>query len=1061
MSLVTTAAGDGVPARTRRQPAAGAVLAVAAFGAFMAFVDATVVNVAFPSIAASFPGSSIGNLSWVLNAYNIVFAGLLVVCGRFADLLGRRRVFAAGLVVFTVTSAACAAANSLDLLIAFRVLQGVGAALLVPSSLAIVVHSATPEHRAHSVSLWGAAAALAAGLGPPLGGALVDVWNWRLTFLVNVPLGVVGWWLSRRTLVESRAPGRRILPDMWGALALSVALGALTLGIVQGKSWGWVSPGTIAAFLAAAVALVLLVSSSRKHRSPVLDPRLLKIRSFGVGNVVIVACGIGLYTYLLTHILWLHYVWGYSLLKAGLAVAPGALVAAVVAAPLGKLADRVGPRAIVVPGALVWAAAYLWYVTRVGVKPDFLGQWLPGQLISGIGVGATLPIASSGSLASVPAGRYATAAAVGSSGRQLGGVLGVAVLTVLIGSAGAAQLPAALRHGWELAGGSFVAAAVVALFFGRVRSEAAAATDSGRRGPVLSDIAEPTVEIASSRDDSDLLTLLPDDIRARVLASGREVRVAAGETLFCAGDRSESMYLVRAGRLQVELPNGILGDIAPGALVGELGLLAGTPRSGTVAAKRDSDLIEIARHDFDALAAGGPEVTAAITSVLARQLQARSPASPATRPAPKIVALVAIDDSAGLPALAELAAAVESGMAESLHVCRLDEVPPEQLERAERDSDRVLLVAGPAGSWHTSCLRQSDRVVVVAADPEPRAVPDLPAGADVVLIGERPQQRQILDWHDMTGCRHVYHAGQERSQWVAKLRPLVSRLTGRSVALALAGGGARSLAHLGVLEVFEEAGVAVDRISGSSMASFIAAVHATGASAAEVDAVVYDEFVRGRPFSDYTLPVSSLARGGRGEAMLRRCFGDLHIEELPRGLIVASTDLWSRSTVYHRRGRVAEAVAASICLPVLFTPRLVDGQALVDGSLSDNCPSRPLAEDDAGPVVAVLIGTGRAGPRSTDRPPSLGETLLRVMQLGGVTVGTGEGGATLTVSPDTRGIGLLEFHQIDEARESGRQAGRAALEALHESGWGSKLMPSAPEAAGAGMRQVSAAGRLR
>ena len=188
---------------------ASRVLLVACFGAFLAFLDATIVNVAFPSIRESFPDSSIGALSWVLNAYNIVFAAFLIVCGRLTDLLGRRRAFVGGIGLFTVASALCAAAPSLELLVAARIVQALGAALLVPASLALVVEAFPGQRRSHAIGLWGATAAVAAGLGPPIGGALVELGGWRWAFLVNIPFGVVAIVVARRQLVESRAPGRR------------------------------------------------------------------------------------------------------------------------------------------------------------------------------------------------------------------------------------------------------------------------------------------------------------------------------------------------------------------------------------------------------------------------------------------------------------------------------------------------------------------------------------------------------------------------------------------------------------------------------------------------------------------------------------------------------------------------------------------------------------------------------------------------------------------------------------------------------------------------------------
>ena len=239
-------------AKTRGRVPEKTVLLVASFGAFLAFLDATIVNVAFPNIRESFPDATISNLSWILNAYSIVFAAFLVVSGRLADLVGRRRTFTNGVLLFTVASVLCALAPSVQVLVAFRVVQALGAALLVPASLALVVEAFPTAKRSHAVGLWGAAAALAAGLGPPIGGALVEWGDWRWAFMVNLPFGLAALWAGRRLLVESRAPGRRRMPDLLGASVSALMLGALTLGIVKGGDWGWTSPATIACFVAAA-----------------------------------------------------------------------------------------------------------------------------------------------------------------------------------------------------------------------------------------------------------------------------------------------------------------------------------------------------------------------------------------------------------------------------------------------------------------------------------------------------------------------------------------------------------------------------------------------------------------------------------------------------------------------------------------------------------------------------------------------------------------------------------------------------------------------------------------
>ncbi|ETW22700.1 hypothetical protein MGAST_18610, partial [Mycobacterium gastri 'Wayne'] len=201
-----------------------AVLLVAAFGAFLAFLDSTIVNVAFPAMQRYFHSQDISSLSWVLNAYNIVLAAFLVTGGRLADLLGRRRMFIYGVVLFTAASVLCAAAATVGQLVTFRVLQGVGAAILIPASLALVVEGFEAARRAHGIGLWGAAAALASGLGPPIGGAIVEISSWRWVFLVNLPLGIVAVVVARRGLVESRAPGRRHIPDLRGAALLAISL---------------------------------------------------------------------------------------------------------------------------------------------------------------------------------------------------------------------------------------------------------------------------------------------------------------------------------------------------------------------------------------------------------------------------------------------------------------------------------------------------------------------------------------------------------------------------------------------------------------------------------------------------------------------------------------------------------------------------------------------------------------------------------------------------------------------------------------------------------------------
>jgi EmrB/QacA subfamily drug resistance transporter len=1020
-------AGDAVSERgSLRRTSRGGALAVASFGALLAFLDATIVNVVFPDIRTSFPGSSIGGLSWVLNAYNIVFAAFLVAAGRLADVFGRRRTFSSGVWLFTLASIACAAAPSLGFLVGARAVQAAGAALLVPASLGLVVEAFPGERRSHAVGLWSATAAVAAGLGPPLGGALVAAESWRLAFLINLPLGLVAVGATRRLLVESRAPGRRTLPDLRGAALQGAALALLTLGVVEGGSWGWASPGVLASFAGAAVAGALFVASSRRHPSPVLDPALLRIRAFAVANAVTLVAGIGFYAYLLNNILWLHYVWGWSLLRSGLAVAPAAVVAALVAGGLGRVADERGHRLIAVPGAVVWAGAYVWYATQVGSSPHFLTEWLPGQVLSGLGVGATLPVLGSAALAAVPGGRFATASAVSASARQLGGVLGVSLLVVLIGTSASAGLDTRIKHGWLFSAACFAAAAVGALLLGSGRADVVE-DDGAVLAPVLEEAPEPFAVAPAAAPES-LLDRLPDGLRERLLAAGEPRTLAAGEWLFHEGDPADALYLLTAGRLEVESGGQRLAEVGAGAFVGELGLLAGTPRGAGVRARRDSRLLRVSGEAFLELLEEDRTLGRTVLARLAVQLQQSRAREPVAPSGPRVVSVVGHGD---VP-LERVAALLADGLRGRLRVAAPGRVDAAGLDRLERESDRVLLVAGEDDdeAWREFCVRQADRLLVVApADAEP------PLGAadracDVLLVGAAPGRERLVGWHDALAPGRVLVT--EQDDLPAAVETVAAGLAGRSLGVVLAGGGARSLAAIGVLEELERAGIRVDRLAGASVGAVVAALYATGLDAAELDATCYDEFVRRNPLGDYTLPRFALSRGRRLDTALVRTLGDVHFEELPRRLAVVSTDLVRRTRVVHRRGRVRDAVRASVSLPGLVPPARLGPELHVDGGLLDNLPVDALAPED-GPILAVNIAAGsslgrREGP---PRMPALPELLLRSLLIGGAgSHVAARRQATLVVTPDTRGIGLLEFHQLDRAIDAGRAAGAAAAEAL-------------------------------
>ncbi len=1016
----------------RGRVSSGTVLAVASFGAFLAFLDATIVNVAFPSIRESFPDSTISNLSWVLNAYNIVFAAFLVPFGRLTDLIGRRRAFVWGVLVFTVASVICAVSPSLLFLVAARVLQALGAAMLVPASLALVVAAFPSERRSHAVGLWGATAALASGLGPPIGGLLIEFGDWRWAFLVNLPFGVVAWVLARRSLVESRAPGRRFLPDLGGAALFALSLGLLTLAIVQGNDWGWTSPAVLACFVASAVLLLGFVSTSRRHRAPLLDPALLRVRAFRVGNVATVTAGMGFYAYLLTNVLWLTYVWNYSILRAGMALVPAALIAAVVAGVLGPMAAERGYRIFIVPGALIWAASYVWYATQVGTTPQFLTEWLPGQVLSGIGVGMTLPLLGSAALAAVPGGRYATASAVGSSSRQLGGVLGIALLVVIIGTPTPATTVDSFRTGWWLSVACFVATAVIAAFLGRIGPADEEPTDpSSKRIEVhLPDAVRGSTPAAASMAGVALFTRLPEAVRAALDQASIDRHLHAGSWLFRAGDPAGAVYVVRSGRLEVVADGEVIRELGPGAVVGELALLTAGVRSASVRARRDSVLSEVSRADFDAAMGRDPASYPALAGVLAEQLSdARPPAQPmGTQPV--VVAVVGLHPGA---AVHEVAARLTEHLGTRLRAEVVAEHTQQALERAEGELDRVVLVAGADDATRDYCVRQADHVVLVADASRPASgfggVDS--HGADLVLVGARPGEVELATWCEVLDPWQVTVVAEGAPG--ADLRSLAARIGGWSVGMVMAGGGARAFAHIGVLKELSAAGISVDRVAGSSVGSIVAGLHALGLDPETIHDVCYSEFVRRNPFSDYTLPTASLAKGRRTRQALRTHAGGREIRALPRQFRAMSVDLLARTEVAHRSGDLAEAVSASVSLPVLFPPLRQDGRLLIDGGVLDNLPVGLLTERDEGPILAVNIAMGGGGGGAArigqPRVPPLGDTILRTMMIGsGGAVASARARGATVVTPPPLGVGLLEFHQLDVVVEAGRMAARELLE---------------------------------
>ncbi len=563
---------------------------------------------------------------------------------------------------------------------------------------------------------------------------------------------------------------------------------------------------------------------------------------------------------------------------------------------------------------------------------------------------------------------------------------------------------------------------------------------------------------------------LSESMREEVASLANSVSVERGQWLFRKGDAGDGIYVVRVGHLEVlggEREQQRINSLTRGAVIGELAILTDSPRSASVRALRDSELLKIERDDFEALLRDEPALALGLTRVLSAQLQSSRVDPPPRRPRPVTIALFALDDDEGA---VELADELSRAMCAWASVAVL--LAPEQsdrearadalarfaplVERCELEHDHVILVSSgqrQASIWDEFCIAHADRVVTVVDAGRPASASasdeerideriDLVKGADLAALDVRPGSGEVSNWIAKLEPGAIYAIdADDRRTAVARM---ARRLGGRALGLVLSGGGARAFAHLGALEVLLDAGVQPDRVAGVSMGAFIGGLLACGHDSAAIDACCFEEWVRRNPINDYTLPRTSLIKGRKAEAMLERAFGELRVEELARSFYCASANLRGSRLVIERTGPMVEAIGASISLPLIAPPIVRDGRLLIDGSLLDNLPLEPMSATGEGPVLAVDIKGGEehhggadesvpapapaARPRRS-RPPSLPETMARVALLSSASTDeSARRHADMTIRVRVSGVGLLEFHQIDEARRAGRLAAQAALE---------------------------------
>ena len=484
-SAPLTAGGPPAAVPTARQ--LNAIVGVLSLAVFMSSLDLFIVNLAFPYICREYAGTSLSNLSWVLNGYTIVFAAVLVPAGRWADRVGRRRLFVAGMIAFSLGSLLCGLAPGVAALIAARVIQAAGAGLMVPASLSLLLAAVPPAARARAIGTWSALGALGAALGPVIGGSLVQI-SWRWVFWINLPVGLAAVLLAARVVPESKDDHVRGRPDLVGAALLAASVGLVALALVKAPNWGWGSAGFIALLIASLACGAAMVARSRRHHSPVIELGLLRSRTFSGTFAVSILYYAGFGAFVLNSVEFLTGEWHYSAVRAGLAIGPGPLMVlpfARLVAP--RLAARLGgPGRVAVLGCLVNAAAMLLWLSRLQAHPAYLTHLLPAQLLGGAGVGLTLPSLLAAGSASLPPDRFGTGSGILNMGRQVGTVLGVAGLVAILAHVDRSDPIATYQHGLVLIIAFFASAAVVAailLTTRTIRRPAPSASPAGSVSP--------------------------------------------------------------------------------------------------------------------------------------------------------------------------------------------------------------------------------------------------------------------------------------------------------------------------------------------------------------------------------------------------------------------------------------------------------------------------------------------------------------------------------------------------------------------------------------------------
>ncbi len=453
------------------------VLLATVLGSGMAMLDATVVNVALRKIGSDLD-ADLGGLQWTLNGYTLTLASFILLSGSLADRFGRRRLFIIGSAWFAVASALCGLAPNIELLIAARALQGVGGALLTPGSLAIISASFSSTDRARAIGAWSGLGGIAGALGPFIGGWLIELWSWRLVFLVNLPVAAMVIVVALRHIPESYDPTAARKLDLTGAAAGAIGLAGLTYASIAAGRDG-LSPGTATTGVIGVLALVVLVVVERRSRHPMVPPALFASRQFTAANLVTFATYAALGSVFFLLVLDLQVVAGFSALRAGAALLPVTLIMLVLSARSGALAQRIGPRLQMTAGPLI-AAGGLLLTIRIGPGASYLTDVLPAVVLFGLGLSTLVAPLTATVLTAAPAEHAGVASGVNNAVARAAGLLAVALLPTLAGLSGAdyesaGAFDSGYRTAMLISAGLLIAGGLLSA--GLIRNELPAAPD--------------------------------------------------------------------------------------------------------------------------------------------------------------------------------------------------------------------------------------------------------------------------------------------------------------------------------------------------------------------------------------------------------------------------------------------------------------------------------------------------------------------------------------------------------------------------------------------------------